>query len=158
MKSFTIVLAVALMLVASPAVMAQVQHEVALTRAEIQTERQALVAENLPLTEEQATAFWPLYRTYREEMAKLGDRMVALIEDYAKNYETMTDPQATAMLKEFLKIQKDEVSIKTAWVSKFEKILPAKSVVRFYQIENKLDLIVRTSVAAEIPLVMDEKE
>ncbi len=158
MKSFTIVLAVVLMLVAAPAVMAQVQHEIALTRSEIQTERQALVAENLPLTEEQATAFWPLYRTYREEMAKLGDRMVALIEDYAKNYETMTDPQASTMIKEFLKIQKDEVSIKTAWVSKFEKVLPVKTVARFYQIENKLDLIVRTSVAAEIPLVMDAKE
>jgi hypothetical protein len=158
MKSFTIVLAVVLMLVAAPAVMAQVQHEIALTRAEIQTERQALVAENLPLTEEQATAFWPLYRTYREEMAKLGDRLVAVIEDYAKNYETMTDPQSSAMIKEFLKIQKDEIAIKTSWVSKFEKILPAKTVARFYQIENKLDLIVRTSVAAEIPLVMDAKE
>jgi hypothetical protein len=158
MKSFTIVLAVVLMLVAAPAVMAQVQHEIALTRAEIQTERQALVAENLPLTEEQATAFWPLYRTYREEMAKLGDRLVAVIEDYAKNYETMTDPQSSAMIKEFLKIQKDEIAIKTSWVPKFEKILPAKTVARFYQIENKLDLIVRTSVAAEIPLVMDAKE
>jgi hypothetical protein len=158
MKSFTIVLAVVLMLVAAPAVMAQVQHEIALTRAEIQTERQALVAENLPLTEEQAKAFWPMYRTYREEMAKLGDRLVALIEDYAKNYETLTDPQATAMLKEFFEIQKEEVAAKKAWAPKFEKILPVKSVVRFYQIENKLDLIVRTSVAAEIPLVMDAKE
>jgi vacuolar-type H+-ATPase subunit D/Vma8 len=138
--------------------MAQVQHEIALTRAEIQTERQALVAENLPLTEEQATAFWPLYRTYREEMAKLGDRLVAAIEDYAKNYETMTDPQSSAMIKEFLKIQKDEIAVKTSWVPKFEKILPAKSVARFYQIENKLDLIVRVSVAAEIPLVSDPKE
>jgi len=33
-----------------------------------------------------------------------------------------------------------------------------KTVARFYQIENKLDLIVRTSVAAEIPLVYDAKE
>lgn len=158
MKSRMVAFVAFLMLFAAPAVMAQVQHEIALTRAEIQTERQALVAENLPLTEEQATAFWPMYRTYREEMAKLGDRLVAVIEDYAKNYETMTDPQSSAMIKEFLKIQKEEIAIKTSWVPKFEKILPAKTVARFYQIENKLDLIVRTSVAAEIPLVMDAKE
>jgi hypothetical protein len=157
MKSLTIVLAAVLMLFAAPAVRAQVQSEIALTRADIQTERQALVAENLPLTEDQAKVFWPMYRTYREELAKLGDRFVALIEDYAKNYETMTDPQASTMIKEFLKIQKEEVAIKTAWVPKFEKILPAKAVVRFYQIENKLDLIVRVSVAAEIPLVAHEE-
>jgi len=157
MKSFTIVFVAVLMLFAAPAVRAQVQSEIALTRADIQTERQALVAENLPLTEDQAKVFWPMYRTYREELAKLGDRFVALIEDYAKNYETMTDPQASTMVKEFLKIQKEEVAIKTAWVPKFEKILPAKAVARFFQIENKLDLIVRTEVSAEIPLVAHEK-
>ena len=157
MKSLTIVFVAVLMLFAAPAVRAQVQSEIALTRADIQTERQALVAENLPLTEDQAKVFWPMYRTYREELAKLGDRFVALVEDYAKNYETMTDPQASTMVKEFLKIQKEEVAIKTAWVPKFEKILPAKAVARFFQIENKLDLIVRTEVAAEIPLVAHEK-
>jgi hypothetical protein len=157
MKSLLIVFVAVLMLFAAPAVRAQVQSEIALTRADIQTERQALVAENLPLTEDQAKAFWPMYRTYREELAKLGDRFVALIEDYAKNYETMTDPQASTMVKEFLKIQKEEVAIKTAWVPKFEKILPAKAVARFFQIENKLDIIVRAEVAAEIPLVAHEK-
>ena len=157
MKSLLIVFVAVLMLFAAPAVRAQVQSEIALTRADIQTERQALVAENLPLTEDQAKVFWPMYRTYREEMAKLGDRFVALVEDYAKNYETMTDPQASTMVKEFLKIQKEEVAIKTAWVPKFEKIHPAKAVARFFQIETKLDLIVRTEVAAEIPLVAHEK-
>jgi hypothetical protein len=153
MKPSLVVFMTVLMLFAAPAVRAQVQHEIALTRADIQTERQALVAENLPLTEDQAKAFWPMYRTYREELAKLGDRFVALIEDYAKNYDTLTDPQAMVMIKEFLAIQKQEVAIKTAWVPKFEKIVPAKAVVRFFQIENKLDLIVRYEVAAEIPLV-----
>ena len=157
MKSLTIMFVAVLMLFAAPAVRAQVQSEIALTRADIQTERQALVAENLPLTEDQAKVFWPMYRTYREELAKLGDRFVALVEDYAKNYETMTDPQASTMVKEFLKIQKEEVAIKTAWVPKFEKILPAKAVARFFQIENKLDIIVRAEVAAEIPLVAHEK-
>jgi hypothetical protein len=157
MKSLLIVFVTVLMLFAAPAARAQVQSEIALTRADIQAERQALVAENLPLTEDQAKVFWPMYRTYREELAKLGDRFVALIEDYAKNYETMTDPQASTMIKEFLKIQKEEVAIKTAWVPKFEKILPAKAVARFFQIENKLDIIVRAEVAAEIPLVAHEK-
>jgi hypothetical protein len=153
MKSLVVVFMMALMLFAAPAVRAQVQSEIALTRAEIQTERQAIVAENLPLTEDQAKAFWPVYRAYREEMGKLGDRTVALIEDYAKNYETMTDVKAMALIKEMFEIQKKEIAVKTAWTPKFEKVLPGKAVARFFQIENKLDLIVRVEVAAEIPLV-----
>jgi hypothetical protein len=134
-------------------VFAQVHHEIALTRAEIQTERQAIVADNLPLTEEQSKAFWPVYRQYRAELAKLGDRFVALIEGYAKNYDTLTDPQAQEMIKEFLAIQKEEVGIKTSWVPKLGKVLPPKALARFYQIENKLDTIVRYQIADEIPLV-----
>jgi hypothetical protein len=153
MKSLLIVFVAVLMSFAAPAAMAQVQHEIALSRADIQVERQAIVAENLPLTEAEAQAFWPMYRTYREEMAKLGDRLVTLIENYAKNYDTMTDADATVMLKDFFEIQKEEVKIKKAWAPKFGKIIPAKSVVRFFQIENKLDLIVRSEVAAAIPLV-----
>jgi len=134
-------------------VLAQVHHEIALTRAEIQTERQAIVADNLPLTEEQSKVFWPLYREYRAELAKLGDRFISLVEGYAKNYDTLTDPQAQAMITDFFAIQKDEVSIKTRWVPKLGKVLPPKALARFFQIENKLDIIVRYQIADEIPLV-----
>jgi len=146
-------LSVAVLLAFAPAALAQVQHEIALTRAEIQTERQAIVAENLPLTEEQAKSFWPLYRTYRGELAALGDRYVKVIENYAKTYETMTDVDAQAMLDELFAIGKEELKIKTSWIPKFSKVLPGKAVARFYQIENKLDAIVRVELAAAIPLV-----
>ena len=35
--------------------------------------------------------FWPLYREYRVEASKVGDRIVALITTYADNYENLTD-------------------------------------------------------------------
>ncbi len=143
----------ALVLFAVTAASAQIQHEIELTRSEIQADRQKIVAANLPLSEAQATAFWPAYREYRNELAKLGDRFVALIESYAKTYETMTDAQAKAMLEEMFAIQGEELKIKKSWQPKFEKILPAKAVARFYQIENKLDAIIRVELAAEVPLV-----
>jgi hypothetical protein len=134
-------------------VLAQVHHEVELTRAQIQTERQAIVAANLPLTEEQSKAFWPLYRDYRAELAKLGDRFVALIENYANNVDTLTDVQAQSMVDEFFAIQKEETKIKAGWVPKLAKVLPPKALARFFQLENKLDAIVRYEVADAIPLV-----
>jgi hypothetical protein len=133
--------------------LAQVHNEISLTRSQIQTDRQAIVAGNLPMGEEQAKAFWPLYREYRAELAKLGDRFVALVENYAKNYDTLTDVQAQAMVDEFFAIQKEETKIKSAWAPKLGKVLPPKSLARFVQIENKLDAIIRLELADEIPLV-----
>ena len=146
-------LSAALFATVAAAASSAVHSEIALTRAEIQTDRQAIVADNLPLTEEQAKAFWPLYRSYRGELATLGDKTVRLIEKYADTYDTLTDVQGQEMVDEFFAIQKEELKIRTAWVPKFAKVLPGKLVARFVQIENKLDAVIRLELAAEIPLV-----
>jgi hypothetical protein len=57
------------------------------------------------------------------------------------------------MLDESLAIQKEELKIKQSWLPKFRKVLPAKAVTRFYQIESKLDTILRYEAATQIPLV-----
>ena len=54
-------------------------------RADIQTDRQALVAANLGLSDAEGEAFWPIYRQYRAEMGAVGDRMQKLITDYARS-------------------------------------------------------------------------
>lgn len=132
---------------------AQERQDIAIDRAMIQSDRQAIVAENLPLTDRQAQAFWPMYREYRAELAKLGDRLVELVLAYARSAEALSDSQATAMLDEFLSIQKDQIKIQSAWVPKFRRVLPTKTVTRFFQIENKLDSILRYDAVEEIPLV-----
>ncbi len=135
------------------AVLAQTPSQIAVTRADIQADRQAIVAANMPMTEEQSKAFWPLYREYRAELAKPGDRIVALLENYAKNYANLSDDQAKGMVDEMFAIQGEQLKIKKAWVPKFAKVLPPKLVARFVQIENKLDVVILYELAEEIPLV-----
>lgn len=157
-KVLKVLLVIGLALVALSPVQAQVQSDIATERAQLQSDRQAIVAANLPLTEEQATAFWPMYRDYRAEMQKLGDRLVDVIVGYAHNAEALTDDQAAVILDDLLAIQKDELKIKTDWVPKFRKILPPKAVTRFYQIENKLDAILLFEAANQVPLIEHEAE
>jgi len=131
---------------------AQARSEIEVTRAEIQTNRQAIVSANLSLSDVQAEGFWPLYREYRKEMDQIGDRTVKLITDFAATYGMMTDEKATAMLAEFLDVQKDAIKVKNKYTPRFTKIMPAKNVLRFYQIENKMDTIVMMNLADQIPL------
>ena len=131
---------------------AQTRSAIEVTRADIQADRKAILAANLPLSEEQANAFWPVYREYRAEMDKVGDRTVKLITDYAASYDALTDDTAAGLVTEHLAIQKDNVKIKTAYAPRFSKILPPKSVMRFYQLESKMDTIVMLGLAAGIPL------
>jgi hypothetical protein len=127
--------------------------EIALTRQVVQTERQALVTAAMELSEQEGAAFWPLYREYRGAMAKVGDRSQALIVDYAAKYATLTDADAQVMLDEMLAIDTEALKVRKDYVKRFGKILPAKRVARFFQIENKMDAVIKADLAETIPLV-----
>jgi UTP:GlnB (protein PII) uridylyltransferase len=122
-------------------------------RADIQADRQALVAANLGLTDDEGDAFWPVYREYRNDMSKVGDRLQNLIQDYADAYPNVTEDQAKAMVDEMIAIRHDELQVRKSHLSKFRKALPETKVARFLQIENKIDAIVNLGLADAIPLV-----
>ena len=126
-------------------------------QADLKADRQAVVATNLPLTEEEARIFWPVYKEYRGEVEKLGDRVAKLITAYAANFETMTNDKADAFFKELLAIERDKVTVREQYVPKVRAVLPAIKAARFFQIENKLDAIVNMTLASEIPLVPVKK-
>jgi hypothetical protein len=131
---------------------AQQEGDVQAERAQIQAERTKLVADNLPLTEAEGKAFWPLYNRYRDEMRQVNDRTVALIDAYAKHYDALTDREADTYLKEMHDVQSAQVNLKRSYVGKFRKILPPKKVARYFQIENKMDAIVAYELSQVVPL------
>jgi len=153
---FSVVLIVAVALVAgAPGVLAQASEtdQLQQLRSEIQADRQAVVMANLKLTDAEGQAFWPLYREYRGEMAKVGDRLQKLIQDYAVTYENATPEQAKAMVDEMMSIQRAELKVKETYLPKFRKVIPELKVARFLQIENKIDTLIKIDLAANIPLI-----
>lgn len=155
-RNLTVVIAAAVIIVAGAAgVLAQASEtdQLQQLRAEIQADRQAVVAANLGLTDAEGAAFWPVYREYRGEMAKVGDRLQKLIQDYAKIYDTATAEQAKPMVDEMLSIQKAELKVKESYLPKFRKVIPETKVARFLQIENKIDALIKLELAADIPLI-----
>jgi len=137
---------------ASNVVSGEMLDEIALTRAAIQTRRQALVTSAMDLTAPESQAFWPLYRDYRTDMAKVDDRLVDLIIVYAGNYNSLNDDMAAKLLNDYLDIERARLDIKTQYVPRFLGVLPATKVARFYQVDNKLDKKIQAELASEIPL------
>jgi hypothetical protein len=131
---------------------AQAAEDIQLTRVLIDSQRQLLVSGGLALTPKEMEGFWPLYREYRVEMAKLGDRLVGVITTYAANYDDLKAEMAGKLLDEYLAIEKARATVRAKYVPKFKKLLPVTKVVRFYQIENKLDILILAEIAEQVPL------
>ena len=113
-----------------------------------------IIADNIELTPDEDEEFWPLYRQYRADVAKLNDRFVKLITDYADNYESIDDATASKLLKESFSIEADRVKVSKKYAKKFSRFLPGVKVVRFVQIESRLDAILEMKVKNTIPLAM----
>src|SRR5215472_6793568 len=115
-------------------------------REKMRADKKAVVASVLQLTEGEAKAFWPVYNAYQSDMIAHYDRVLNLINTFAKNYDTMSDEMA-------LKLLDDHIAILVKYAPRFKKVLPPKKVARLYQVENKARALVNYDLAREIPIV-----
>src|SRR5215218_3814651 len=81
------------------------EAEIGLLRHDLRSEKKKLIAMNVPMTDTEATRFWPVYDQYVGEMTKLHDGFYGTIKDYATNSATWTDAQASTMLDKWVKFQ-----------------------------------------------------
>jgi hypothetical protein len=119
----------------------------------IRANRKAMVAVNLQLTDDEAAKFWPVYDRYQKEINAVGDRLVALIADYTASFTDMSNDKAMKIVEDYLAIQADQVKVRRSYVDEFAKSLPGRKVARFYQIENKMDAVIRYDLASTIPVI-----
>lgn len=124
-----------------------------LLRDTIRANRKALIVVNLGLTNEESAKFWPLYDRYQKEIAAIGDRMTVLVEDYIANFRDLSNEKALQLMGDYLAAEADRLQVRRAYVGEFAKILPGRTVARFYQMENKMDAVLRYDLASTIPVV-----
>jgi hypothetical protein len=121
----------------------------------VKADKKLIVANNMQLTESEAKDFWPVYEQYQQDLIAINQRIGRLIEDYAADYRgnTLTDEKAMKLINESVAIEKAEAELKESYIPKLSKVLPAKKVGRYIQIENKIRALVKYQLADGIPLV-----
>jgi hypothetical protein len=123
----------------------------------IRADKKLFIAENMQLTEAEAKAFWPVYEDYQNELFLIRARTLKLINDYAEAYEKMTSDTAKELLEEFMTIENLWPKLRQTYLPRFRKALPDVKVVRYYQIENKINAALIYELAAKIPLIKSAK-
>ena len=132
----------------------EVEKDILLIRRDLRSEKKKIIAMNVPLTEGEATQFWPVYDHYAEDMRKHNDEFYTLIKDYAANQKTLTDAQAVTMIKRWSALQVELAQTRQKYVPLFEKVLPGKKAALFFQVDRRLYALMDLQTASEVPLVM----
>ena len=124
-------------------------------RAKIKADKKLVVATNMELTESEAKGFWPIYEEYQKDLQKINQRVANLLDSYAADFrgKSLTDDKAKKLIDEAVAIEQAEANLKSTYAPKLSKVLPAKKVARYLQIENKIRAVVRYELATGVPLV-----
>jgi Spy/CpxP family protein refolding chaperone len=128
-------------------------QDIEMLRADLRAQRKQIMAENMTLTADEATKFWPIFDQYRKEAIKPNDERWAVIKDYAANYTTMTEAQATDYMKRSTAVDQQLLALRMKYVPIFEQVISAKKTALWYQIDRRVDLLINLQLSAQIPMV-----
>jgi len=130
-----------------------IQAYIELLRSNVQTTKTAVLTQTMNLNDAQAAKFWPIYREYNFELQKLNDQKIAGIQDYANNYDNMTDAKANQLALLALDLESQRTALKRKYYEKMRSQLGGVVAARFLQVENQLLMIIDLQIASQLPIV-----
>ena len=124
---------------------------IAVVRANMKADRTTLITTGMNFTDKEGAAFWPIYRQYEYERSRVDDRRATVIKQYSQKYPTLTDADARAMAEQMLDCESHLAGLKKKYYKKFNRVLPALTVTKFFQLERRVDLMMDMQVEASLP-------
>jgi len=124
-----------------------------IAREVLKTEKKAAIAEIMQLSETESQPFWTLYNEYQGKLYLVQNKRINIIQDYAENYETLTDEKADELWLASQAYKTEILKLEKIYYKKFKKILPVGKAARFFQAENKIETMINANLALEIPLI-----
>ena len=147
-----VALAIVLASVVAPCAMAQTSKvDIAVAREQLKAARMAYVADVMKFTAEEGNAFWPLYGEYRNAMDRVGDELLKVVLKYADVYPNVPPEQARQSLKDYLAVDQKFVETRAECLERISRTLTPARALLLVQVENRLDLALRSQLAEAVP-------
>ena len=122
-----------------------------LMRSDIRTKKAAMIAERMKFTDQEAAGFWPVYRQYEADLAAINDKKVSIMKEYVSRQQSLTDTQAKQLVEDVFDVDQKTLDLRRKCFAALQKTLPAKTIVRWLQLERRLQLLVDAQLAKDLP-------
>ena len=132
------------------------ESDVDIYKKDVAKQAESIVKENLDLTKDQAKIFWPIYNEYHKKTDAVLDEELKVLEDYLMNYYILDDEKAKELVVKSINLKIKRIDLQKEYLSKMAEVLPATVVGKFYQIDNRINLMINQQSTDRIPLVRDQ--
>ena len=139
---------------ADPAkVRAEVDKAIETMRKDARAGKSDILGKTMELDSTQAAAFWPIYKQYEAELQTVNNDRLAIIQDLAEHFDALDDAKAKALLDRQIVYEEKKLALAKKYKDEMLKVLPAKTVARFFQVDSRLNKLAELAIASDIPLV-----
>ena len=152
MKTAILALAVISALFVTPA--PALSQETGGSRQQVEAARQLIregarqfIEDELPLSDGEAEKFWP-------QVIAVEDEYVELIREFIEKHDrySLTDADADEMTDRYFDIKIRVLQVRQSHLPRFREILSGMTVMRLYQLENKVQAEIDATLALLVPL------
>jgi hypothetical protein len=127
-------------------------RDIAILRKDIRNQKRQIIETKVPLTNEEAQKFWPVYEQYTTELVELNNVKYELIKSYTETYDTMTDAQADVWATRMLKLDADVAALRQKYWPRLRDVLPGRKAALYEQVERRTQMVIDAHLASEFPL------
>lgn len=133
---------------------ASVGEKIRQTQALINQGFRQILREEMMFTDDESEAFWPLYERYSAEKRQINERYLAALIEYVDRYHNgdLTDEHASRLTNVYFDVELAILDKRRGYVARFGEFLAPVKVMRFFQLENKVEAEVNAALALVIPL------
>ncbi|HVO60112.1 MAG TPA: hypothetical protein VMT53_04215 [Terriglobales bacterium] len=124
---------------------------VEVVRADERADRATLITATMKFNDKEAAAFWPIYRRYEHERSLVDDGRVAIIKEYTQKFPNFSDAEAKSMAERMFQYDARLAALRKTYYKKFNKVLPALTVTKFFQLDRRIDLLMDMRVESTLP-------
>jgi hypothetical protein len=124
-----------------------------LLRKDLRSKRKQLIAQNLKLTDPEATKFWPVYDQYVSELIVINDKKFGLIQDYADNWGKLTNEQSLSFIRQWLDADIATAQLRQKYVPIVSQVLDGRKSATFFQLDRRIAMMIELQVSSQMPLV-----
>ena len=134
-----------------------IDSAIEVARAEMRADKATIITATMNFSDKDGAGFWPIYRQYERERSVLDDGRVAVIKEYTQKYPNLSDSEAKAMAERMFDYDSRLAGLKKTYFKKFNKVLPALTVTKFFQLERRIDLLIDMQVESSLPPLTQAK-
>jgi hypothetical protein len=113
-----------------------------LLRSDVTKNRVQIVGQVMQLDPQNAVKFWPIYAEFEAEYKKFGYGALALILNYATDYNEVAPQVADQLAHKLLDIEQE-----------FKVALDPITAAKFIQVENQIERILDLQISSQLPAI-----